>query len=482
MKKIRNALIFSALGQYSVQIISFALIIALARILTPAEIGVYAIAGAVSILAMELRSLGVPQFIVREENLDDTLVRQALGMTVMVSWGLGAFIAVTAPLVADFYNEMALTNILWIMSLSFLIAPFTCIPMALLKREMEFGPVFIQQFVGAVVNAGSTITLVLLGYSYYGLAWGVLIGMIAELFVGIYYQPPGTPWIPSFTWLGKLVKFGFFTSTAQMVTRFSESIPDLVIGRFATMTDVGLFSRGLGTVLFLNRIIVSAVSAVILPHLSEVLRSGGSIEKEYLRAIKLQAAFTWPIFAVVNVAAFPMINALFGDQWDHAAALASVLAIWSMFASIHCFAPSALIASGDEKSLFITSVVVFVFRLALVIVAAPYGLIAVSWAMVVSGVIEFIAMSVAIKRTIGLDFTQFFVAFIPNFIVTILCWSVAVGLDYLLSFETANPWQSIAYLAVIMPIIWLLSLRLTKHEAWGLALSFFRKTIPNNVR
>ena len=301
MGNVRTAIIFSLITQYSVQIIGFISIIVFARLLTPREIGIYAVAGSVAMLAMELRSLGVVQYLVREEHLTEHKIRTSLGMTVIVSWSLGALICVCAPMVAVFYEYPALKHLLWIMSFQFWMVPFTSVPIALLKRELEFQKLLVIWIAGAVVTFICTVILLLEGYSYYGLGLGVLVGGLSELAVAIYYQPRGTVWIPSFAWVGGLVRFGLLSSATNLFTKFSESIPDLVIGRMGTMANVGLFSRGMGAILFLNRIIVQAVSPVVLPHLANIKRDGGDLADAYLQAIKLQGAFSWPVFAVVNV-------------------------------------------------------------------------------------------------------------------------------------------------------------------------------------
>lgn len=478
MKNIRKAIMYSALSQYSMHIMSFATIIVLARIMTPEEIGVYAVAGSVSLLAIELRSLGVVQFLIREKDLTEEKIRAALGVTVAVSWGLGAIIVLVAPFAGDFYGEIAIRNILWIMSSTFIIGPFTSVPLALWKRNMQFKPIFIQTLLGIGLGSVSSIILVLLGFSYYGLALGITIGLIVELIVAIYLQPAGTVWMPAMSWMGNLIKFGLYTSSSNLFIRFSEAIPDLVIGRLATMTDVGIFSRGLGVILFMNRIIVSAVAPVVLPHLSEVHREGKSVAEAYLRAIKLLVVFSWPIFAVVSVATYPMIRALFGDQWDAAVPLASILAFWAMLTSVHSFAASALIVTGNERFMFASGLLVFIFRLGGVIVAAPYGLEVIAWAIVASGMIELFINTWFIKKATGLSVRVFAVDFIPNIFIAFMCWLVVTLIDQIMPFDETSPWLSLAVIAVCLSATWVLLLRITKHEAWDIVVEIFNRIMP----
>ena len=79
-KSLKIALMFSAVGEYSTQVIGFVSLMILARLLTPDEIGVYAVAGTASILATELSSFGVVQYLIREKDIHEEKIRSVLGM------------------------------------------------------------------------------------------------------------------------------------------------------------------------------------------------------------------------------------------------------------------------------------------------------------------------------------------------------------------------------------------------------------------
>jgi len=440
----------------------------LARLLSPDEIGVFAVAGTAVIIATELSAFGIGQYLIREKEIHEEQVRSVLGMAVFIAWGLGIVLILSAPYLAVFYDKTAVKNILWILSVSFFIVPFFTVPAALWRREMQFGRVAILQFTSELVTAVSSVWLVLLDFSYYGLAIGTVIGMFARLVIAVYLRPAGVVWLPKFTLVRNLLKFGFITSISNVIARFAEGIPDLVIGKMGTMADVGYFSRGFGAVQFLNKTLISAVAPIILPHLSRVKRSGGSVSDAYLRSLNLLLAFTLPIFAVAGAAAYPMIIGLFGDQWDFAVPIASILSVWVMFNSVHSFSSSAFIVSGDEKLMLTTGVIIAVFRLVLVVLTASKGLEMVAWAMVVSGVAEFIVYTLALKKSIGLNVNKMFAAIMPNLFIALVCWLTTLLIDYLIIFEETNPFKSIAILAVSLSIIWLFLLRMTKHEAWYL--------------
>jgi len=476
--EIRRALAFSVLTQHSIQIMSLATIVILARLLTPEEIGVYAVAASVAFLAIELRALGVGQYLIRETEISDEKIRCATGVMMVVSWSLAVIIAIGSPFIAEFYSEPALEIIFWIIAATFIFSPFSSVPSALLKRNMQFQSLFVVRFISNLARSGSSIGFVLMGYSYYGLAMGALVGAIAEVACNTYFRAPGIPWSPAFSRFKELFRFGVLTSAAGTFKQFSLSLPDLVLGRVATMADVGMFSRGLGVVVFLNQIIVHAVGPVVLPHLSEVKRKGESVGDAYLHAIKLLGAFCWPIFAVVNICAYSMIHALFGDQWDAAVPVASVLAFWAILQSTHSFSYFALVTVEKEKLTLKKEAAIFVARFIAVVAAAPHGLLMVAWAMVFAGIVEVVINTWVISKAVGVSVRRQIEAFIPNLIIAAACWISLKVLSLFIDFQALNSWISLSIIGVSMLVVWLTAMRLTRHEAWDIIIQMAGRFIP----
>jgi len=75
---LKSAFFWSFLSSYLGIIIQFVSVIILARILTPAEIGTYAIAGAIFAIGQMFRDMGVSTYLIRESNLTRKQIEGAL--------------------------------------------------------------------------------------------------------------------------------------------------------------------------------------------------------------------------------------------------------------------------------------------------------------------------------------------------------------------------------------------------------------------
>ncbi|WP_336064790.1 MULTISPECIES: oligosaccharide flippase family protein [Marinobacter] len=474
MPTIKHAIFYSAINKYLMSIIGLATTIMIARLLTPSEIGVYAIASAVVMLLSEIRILGAGVYIIREPNLKKSQIRSALGLTILISWTLGAILFATSPYISEFYEIDAIKLIFWILSFGFILAPFVSIPAALLSKNYNFDKLFYIRLISSLSIFTSTFIFIKLELSFYGLALANTISMIAQVIATYYFVRKEMVWKPRFKDLKPIVSVGIYSSAANILERTQKTLPDIVIGKTNSTTNVAIFSRGLGFIDFLSELIISGVKPVALPFLSNVLRDGGDVTQAYIKATKLLGAFTWPVLAVASVASLPTIRLFFGDQWDSAAPIASVLAFWSIIRSIHGFAQPLLLTLKLEVSLIIKEIIAFFTYAALIIYSSQFGLMAIAWALLIAAFIDFCVTTLIIKTKTNLGILTMLKEFLPNFLLVAICWSVAYSLEAAFNINEMHYVSGLLIYAAVLPILWIFCLRLLKHPLFDELLKLIK--------
>lgn len=463
MSIVRQAVIYSFASRYVLQLISLVTTMLVARLLTPAEIGTFAIASAIVMVISEFRLLGAGSYLVREKEIPVTKIRSALGLTFLISWGAGFSIFISAPYIADFYKLPEVSILFRILSISFLIGPFISIPSALLQREYDFKTLFRIALLSNIVGFIATIGLILAQFSFYALALGQIIRVVTEFLLVLWFCRRNMVWMPSFSGLKPIASFGIFTSLAGLFRKAHVTVPDMVIGRMGNNIQVAMYSRGLGLVDFISQTLMASVNSVALPYLSEAKRSGKDIASAYTQASVLLGGIVCPVLAVAGVASVPTIRLFFGDQWDEAAPLASWLAVWGMLRCVHWLSVMVLMAHGAEKiMLFKEGAILFCLVMG-VILSYPSGLESVAISFVGVGLVDVVLTSVVLRRTIKLDLLSFLIAWSGCAGVTGVCAGVTFLLDQVVDFNHADYWRPILLIALVLPVAWLLSLKLFRH-------------------
>ena len=468
MSEVRKSIVFSSLSRYSVMLIGLFSTMVVARLLTPEQLGIYAVASAIIMLVSEFRILGAGAYLVREKDLDVGKVRSALGVTILISWGLGVAVIITAPFVADYYDIDAIETLFRILSISFFIVPFVSIPSALMSRIMRFNLLFRMRLSGALMNLCVTLGLIYTGMGFYSLAWGQISGIALQaLIAGVFLRPSGMQYRPSFERIGEIASLGVFNSIASVFRKATVVVPDLVIGKMGSTYDVGMFSRGLGFIQFVSQSLMMGVSPVALPYLSGARREGGDVRFAYQRASVLLGGMVWPVLVVGSVASLPAIRLFFGDQWDASAPLASWLAIWAALRSVHWFSNDVLLATHHEKIMVVKDAVIFAVLFSGVIWSYPGGLENVARVFVLVGALEVILITYVLRQYIGLSGWRFFMAWIPNVMVATGCGVVALWLEHVMDFETISAWKPAVALIIVMPPVWVSLLFLVRHPLFN---------------
>lgn len=464
---IRKSILFSSFSQYLLKIIGFANVIVMARLLSPDELGIYAIAGSVVLIASELKLMGTASYLVREKEVSIQKVQSGIGLSILFSWGLGGILALSSISLARFFEIPELATLFQILSLNFIFAPFTSVTTSLLSRELKFEKILVVSVLTEVSRFAASIGFVLYGLSYIGLAWGILVGSLVEFCLIAKMRPALASWRPSFIGLKPIFAFGIYSSLTNLLARFDSNTPDLIIGKFGTSAQVAFFSRGVGFLTFLTQLITSGIWPVILPYLSEVNRDGRDIKDAYTRANLLLGGICWPVLTVAGVLSYPIIMLLFGEQWKESVPIVSILTIWGVFRIIHCLSPQLLIIMHKERLMLVKQVSLFSATVILVYLAFPFGLTIVAWAMAVVGVLDFIISSIVVYFTIKLSVFSFIGAMWKNIFLVFTCFITTYVSTLFIDIYLAPPIFSLLIIGSLTLITWFASLYLTKHPLLG---------------
>ncbi|MBC6987979.1 oligosaccharide flippase family protein, partial [Alteromonas sp. BZK5] len=164
---VRKSVILSAASQYLLKVIGFVNVIIMARLLTPDELGVYAIAGAVVLIASELKLMGTTSYLIREKELTKDKVKSGIGLSIIFSWGLGLLLAISSDYLSSFFEEPRVAPIFLILSLNFLFAPFTSVTTSLLSRDLQFDKLVKINVLTEVSRFLASLLLVLSGFGIF---------------------------------------------------------------------------------------------------------------------------------------------------------------------------------------------------------------------------------------------------------------------------------------------------------------------------
>lgn len=370
--------------QYVELLIQFISVLVLARILTPDDIGIFTIAAFLMTLLHVFRDFGVVQYVIQEKELTNEKIQAALGVAVILALSVAIFLYASSGLVAQFYDKPEIADVLKVMALSFAISPLGSLLIGILRREMRLLQIFYIKTLSSLCHVSTAIVLAMNGFGAISLAWANFAGILSFGIMAQVLRPQSVPFMPKFRNIKAVLSFGSTASLGSVANIAGSNAPDLIIGKVLNMAALGYFSRANGLIQLFTRLISGAILPLALPYFAEMHRQGKSVDDAYIKAVAYLTALAWPFFAVMAFLAKPIVDTLYGPNWNESIPVAQLLCIAGAISSVSLFATQALIATGQVRSAAGAQLTVHPFRFVGVIIASTYGLMHIALVLILS--------------------------------------------------------------------------------------------------
>jgi lipopolysaccharide exporter len=295
------------------QLLTAGVTVVLARLLTPADYGLFAIALSVQLVGQNIAELGLPAALVRlPEPPSIELQASTIGFLLIVTSTVVVAVLATTFLILPAFDLSG--DVLRVVSITLLALPIyaaRAVPLAMLDRKMSFGRV-------AAVEAADTIgfnlfalAAALAGLGVFSLAGAVPVG--AMLGAGIAWLTPSAARLPRFelSRVKPLIGFGSRVSVLGMLYLGRDLGFVAIIGAIGGAPMAGFY--GMAKRLFsFPTALSAAVARVMLPALSQ---SGDQRPMRTASMLGQVAIVCGLPLALIAGAIQPFIRVVLGPEW-----------------------------------------------------------------------------------------------------------------------------------------------------------------------
>lgn len=295
------------------QLLTAGVTVVLARLLTPADYGMFALALSIQLAGQRLAELGLPSALIGQA-AEPSAEQQAAVSGAMLSTSLllsGTLFAVAFALAPALGVDSEALRVVGVAGMAMPFYAGRAVPTALMERRLRFGRV-------ALVEAADTLTFnafalagALAGLGAFSLAGAVPAGALASLVAAWALQAFARRPILRLDPLRPLLKFGAKVTLVQGINVAQE------VGFVTALTAVG-GSAAAGFYAMAKRLfsfpiaLTGAVSRVSFPALS---RSGGQRASRAATGALYTTLIAGLPLALVAGAVQPLIQVVLGDTW-----------------------------------------------------------------------------------------------------------------------------------------------------------------------
>ena len=375
------------IGRVAVAVVGVA---ALARLLTPADFGIFALITIAVTLAYSISEGLVDYAVLRHDHLTVTHLRS---LTWLTMWCLLALLTIVLVMafVLDPYigSARSLGPSLLITAPAVLAQPFLVGASALLRREHRFRAAFLLGLIAPVAFNSGAIALALAGYTLSALLTAQSFAMVLNALVLVAVaQYPLSPLVRLD--FGGTLRTSLAGSSSRLLAWATTNLDTVTVAILFGASGTGFYSRAYTMNVQLKEpfTIVEAMSRQAMTSLRMSGRLTGERAGRVFRVLTLTGAL---VGGTVAVASEPLVRILLGPQWDNSAVLLSILA-WGLPARIGInFLDGLAVAGGRVRTMLLRSSVFFAVTLVGLLALGHLGL---NW--------------VAVAVTAGVYLTLFF--------------------------------------------------------------------------
>jgi PST family polysaccharide transporter len=346
-RKAGRGLRWSLLGILATKVGSFGMGLVLARLLTPADFGVYAIALAATGFLIHINDGGIIAATVQWRGRWEEMAPTATTLAVLFSTAVYGIFWFAAPSFAALAGNPDATPVVRLLAVVILIDGVTAVRVGALMRGFQQDKLTQANVVGFVVNAVLAITLALHGAGPDSFAVGQVAGAgVTGVLVLTVAKVPITIGLDRAI-AGRLMRFGVPLAASLGIEAVLLNTDYVVVGRIMGATALGFYLLAFNISTWVQGIVGTAVRYVSLAGFSRLAEQDDAMLSQGVqRAVPLLVTGVLPIAVLMAVLAPALVVSLYGSQWLPAAPVLRFLVVLTVVRLLVSFAIDILASAG----------------------------------------------------------------------------------------------------------------------------------------
>jgi O-antigen/teichoic acid export membrane protein len=345
------------------QIIRLLSSILLARLLSPQDYGLISIVTVIFVGIGLMSDIGISQNILQSNRADDEdFLNAAWSLQVVKGWIVWLVCILVAWPASVFYEQPILFPLIIVSTFSSVIGSYNSSGVYTTERSVDLK----QQTIYQVLSQAIALVVMLIIANIHPTVWALVAGGLTSTSIYAYLTHKLVPMKNKFHWdkeiIHSLIHFGkwiLVSSTLGFIVGHSSS---LILGKFLTMTELGLFSIGVTLSRVVETIHSTITSKVIMPVHSKIKHL--DTHERRLRLVKLKLvmmALFLPVLWFLTLFAADIVSLIFDERYQGAGWILQLYSI-AYIPTVISGLGSFYVIMGDTKllaNLTITKTIIF---------------------------------------------------------------------------------------------------------------------------
>lgn len=367
---------WSAIARPTTEIVQFASIVILARLIVPAEFGRFAIAIIAQQVAYLIVAGGLSAALVQRETMSREHLQTGAMLALISGLALALLTLVAAAFVVTPVFGARTALLVGLMAPLCLISALGAVPSSTLGRRLAFRRLSEIEVLNASTRVAVCIGLALVGLNGEALVLGVLAGSLAATALAWISAPPPLPRLhrrPA----RELLDYSLPASLAGISWVGFNNVDYAIVGARLGALQTGFYFRAYTLAVEYQSKVGVVMTQVGFPILSRA-PSAADITRLCRQMVRLLTIVLFPLLVLLAIAAPVLVPFLFGPRWGPAVLPAQILAVGGASTLVINAIGTVLMATGRTRELLGYGAAHFVVYGATAFLVVPYGIAALA--------------------------------------------------------------------------------------------------------
>lgn len=387
--------------------IGFVSTLILARLLTPADFGLVAMAMSVVALMELMGAFGFDMAIIQRRDAERKHYDTAWTFAVLFSAATAILLLVLTLPAAQFYREPRLIMILPVLACGALVAGFENIGTVTFRKEMNFAREFRFLLSKKIISFIVTIGLALAFRSYWALVAGIVLGKAFSVFIS--YQVH--PFRPKFSLQASrdLFHFSQWLFLSNFVLFLQNRSDNFILGRTVGAYDLGLYNIANEIASMPSTEMIAPINRAVFPAYAMLASELAKLRDKFIDVFCMIAVIAMPVSVGLVCVSELAVQVLLGPQWHAAVPLLQIFTVCGLTSALQSNLVLVIVALGKPKANTILSAAMLVVYLpCLFYFSLKYGALGAAWTHMAMSIIVLIPLHVVFFRLTGLASARYF--------------------------------------------------------------------------
>ena len=460
--KVLSSLFWKFMERSGTQGIQFIVQIVLARLLMPEQFGTIAIVMVFISLARVFVQSGFNTALIQKKDADDVDFSSVFYLSLALAGILYLIIFLSAPYIANFYNDDILIPVLRVLSLTLFAGAFNSIQNAFVSRNLLFKKLF-KSSLGAILISG--VLGIIAAYQGLGI-WALVIQQLVNQISITIIMWFTVKWRPklvfSFSKVGELFSFGWKLLASSLLNVLYMELRTLIIGKMYTPSMLGYYNRGQQFPKVIVSNIDGSIQSVMLPALSAHQDDRKRVKEMMRRAIVSSSFFIFPMMVGMAVVAEPLVKIVLTEKWLPAVPFLQIACFNFALWPIHTANLQAINAMGRSDVFLKLEIIKKIMGLIILGVSLPFGVYAIAFGGIFSGLIGTFINAYPNKELLNYSYKEQWLDIMPPLLISLIMGVIV----YLFNFLNVPAWQILILQIVSGGIIYIGLAKIFKIESF----------------